>query len=55
MLVGCKRCGKFYGINNDVQAILPFDKEMYEIYRLLGKRGLKKYITNDKFFSLFFG
>jgi hypothetical protein len=54
-LIGCKRCGKFYGINYDVRAILPFDKEMYEMYKLMGKTGLKKYINNDNFFSLILG
>ena len=55
MLVGCRRCGKFYGINHDVRAILPFDKEMYQMYKSFGEKGLKKYICKDNLFSLILG
>ncbi len=54
-LVGCHRCKNYYGMNNDVRAILPFTSEMEEMYRSFGCRGLKKYITNDKWFSLIRG
>lgn len=57
-LVGCKRCGKFYGVNDDVRAILPFDKDLCNLYTSLKTyhlRGLKKYITQDKLFTPFWG
>jgi len=44
-LIGCKHCTKYWGMNHDVRAFLPFDLEMYEMYRSFGLRGLRKYIT----------
>ena len=55
MIVGCYRCGNFYGINHDVMAILPFDKEMCEMYERMGYKNIKKYISNDKLFNLITG
>ena len=55
LLVGCHRCGHFYGMNNNVRAILPFDKDMEEMYRICGIKGLKKYVNQDKLFNLITG
>ena len=56
LLVGCKRCKKYYGMNKSVCAILPFDKEMEEMYRkVFHIRGLKKYLTKDSLFNLITG
>lgn len=57
-LVGCNRCGKFYGMNHDVRAILPFDQEMCDMYASMVTYKLKrlqKYVCKDKLFSLFRG
>jgi len=52
-LVGCNRCGKFYGMNHDVRVILPFDKDLYGLYsKEVGVKGLKKYVCEDKLFTL---
>ena len=57
-LVGCSRCGKFYGMNHDVRAILPFDKDLYKLYSSMKTyrlKGLKKYVCEDKLFNLITG
>jgi hypothetical protein len=57
-LIGCKRCGKFYGVNDDVRAILPFDEDLCNLYTSLKTyrlRGLRKYITKDPLFNLITG
>ena len=55
ILVGCKRCGHYYGMNKNVKAILPFDEEMEKMYRVVGIKGLKKYVNKDRFFNLITG
>jgi hypothetical protein len=39
--IGCLRCGQTWGMNDHVQALLPWDKELEELYELLGFRILK--------------
>jgi hypothetical protein len=34
--VGCKRCGKMWGMNDDVRALVEWDSELEEFYREFG-------------------
>lgn len=34
--VGCKRCGKVWGMNDDVQALVDWDDELEEFYKEFG-------------------
>lgn len=49
-LIGCRECKRYFGMNDEVQAVLPFDEEMYDLYAKQFKlKGLKKYITKKTF------
>lgn len=49
-LIGCKDCKRYYGMNHDVRAILPFTIDLCAHYRDdMGIKGLDKYITRPTF------
>lgn len=49
MLIHCTECKGYWGVNHSVRAILPFTKEMCEMYKLCGLKKLDKYISNKQF------
>ncbi|HAU2308160.1 TPA: hypothetical protein JBL23_16805 [Legionella pneumophila] len=34
--IGCRRCGKFYVMNDNLMAVLPWDEDFEKIYKALG-------------------
>ena len=35
--VKCKRCGKYFGMNHDIRAFIPWDSELEYCMNLIGK------------------
>ena len=35
--VGCTRCDREWGMNDAVRAFIPWDKELEEMYKLIGQ------------------
>ncbi len=35
--VGCTRCGGLWGMNDSVPAIIPWDGELEQLYRVIGQ------------------
>lgn len=54
-LVGCRNCNRYWGMNHDVRAFLPFTYDLYEMYKSFGIKNLEKYITRDRKLSMFRG
>lgn len=44
-LIKCDQCGIHFGVHFPTRIVLPFDKEMYRMYRRIGVKGLKKYMS----------
>ncbi len=34
--IGCKNCGKFFGMNDDSRIVIPWDKDLEELYKRIG-------------------
>ena len=34
--IGCRRCGRCFGMNDDVRAIIPWDDELEAMYKTIG-------------------
>lgn len=35
-LIGCVRCKRRWGMNTDVQALIPWDMELEDVHRVMG-------------------
>ena len=35
--IGCTRCSKEWGMNDDVRAIIPWDKDLENLYKIIGQ------------------
>lgn len=61
-LIGCRICNRFWGMNHRVRAFLPFDEEMYQMYKSFGVPEMKgtnfelhEFVTKDRPLSMFRG
>ena len=34
--LGCSRCGRFFGMNDDARAVIDWTADLEEMYRLIG-------------------
>jgi hypothetical protein len=34
--IGCRRCGRCFGMNDDARAVIPWDYELEETYQMMG-------------------
>ncbi len=46
-LIGCSFCNRFWGMNHSVKAVIPFDKELCDMYTSFGIKGLDQFIPKQ--------
>jgi hypothetical protein len=35
--IACKNCCKCFGMNDDTQSVIPWDDELEDLYKIMGK------------------
>lgn len=48
-IVHCRHCNGNFGMNDEVKSVLSFDKDMHRLYKSIGIKDTKQYISNINF------